>query len=107
MIGPKLDVKCQMPDVDAVCSAGHFGIFSDKINFKGGELTCRKMKSKSESVPFALARNSAMAATRRRTSLLPLIASGTYPMAQQLRVKARSTREVGDLQQVCEVSYNA
>ena len=23
MIGPKLDVKCQMPDVDAVCSAGH------------------------------------------------------------------------------------
>ena len=23
MIGPKLDVRCQMPDVDAVCSAGH------------------------------------------------------------------------------------
>ena len=22
MIGPKLDVRCQMPDVDAVCSAG-------------------------------------------------------------------------------------
>ena len=23
MIGQKLDVRCQMPDVDAVCSAGH------------------------------------------------------------------------------------
>ena len=33
MIGPKLDVRCQMPDVDAVCSAGHSEAQTNMIKF--------------------------------------------------------------------------